>query len=141
MWHDLDIVMVNTLSPWRNHHLIPFGPLREPLTAISHANAAIIHHTDMVPDWSLYVIESTILEKNWFLHVYWSAMTPSHSFKPPNVSSQVPLEVLCVSAIGSPDSFMHRIETVRSYHSRKMNVHPDVNFEGLARLNNDFNRA
>ncbi|GKB57068.1 26S proteasome regulatory subunit 6A [Tanacetum coccineum] len=74
MWHDLDIVMVNTLSPWRNHHLIPFGPLREPLTAISRVDAAIIHHTDMI-------------------------------------------------------------------HSRKMNVHPYVNFEGLARFIDDFNGA
>ncbi|GJT38706.1 26S proteasome regulatory subunit 6A [Tanacetum coccineum] len=74
MWHDLDIVMVNTLSPWRNHHRIPFGPLRGPLTAISRADAAIIHHTDMT-------------------------------------------------------------------HSRKMNVHPYVNFEGLARFTDDFNGA
>nr|GFA05189.1 probable tetraacyldisaccharide 4'-kinase, mitochondrial [Tanacetum cinerariifolium] len=110
--------MVNALSPWGNHHLIPFGPLREPLTAFSRVDAAVIHHADMVPDQSLSVIESTILEKNRFLPVYRSAMTPSHFFKAPNISSPLTLGVLsekivlCVSAIGSPDSLVQRIETM-----------------------------
>ncbi|GJR33229.1 probable tetraacyldisaccharide 4'-kinase, mitochondrial isoform X1 [Tanacetum coccineum] len=153
MWHDLDIVMVNALSPWGNHHLIPLGPLREPLTAFSRAHAAVIHHADMVPDQSLSVIESTILEKNRFLPVYRSAMTPSHFFKAPNVSNPVALGVLsekivlCLSAIGSPDSFVQRIEKMGPVHVDRLDYsdhhqfrHEDIKMirAKLEDLNNNF---
>lgn len=116
MFRDLEIVMVNALSPWGNHRLLPFGPLREPLTSFSRADAVVIHHADMVQDHSLSDIESRILETNQFLPIYLSAATPSHFFKAPNISSRLPLDVvfektvLCVSAIGSPSSFVQRIE-------------------------------
>ncbi|KAJ9551354.1 hypothetical protein OSB04_015399 [Centaurea solstitialis] len=116
MFRDLEIVMVNALSPWGNHQLLPFGPLREPLTSFSRADAVVIHHADMVQDDSLSVIKLRILEMNRFLPIYLSAATPSHFFKSPNVSIRLPLDavfekiVLCVSAIGSPSSFVQRIK-------------------------------
>ncbi|KAL7583097.1 hypothetical protein Lser_V15G45143 [Lactuca serriola] len=116
MSRDLEIVMVNALSPWGNCHLLPFGPLREPLTSFSRANAAVIHHSDLVSDQNLSVIKSTILKANRFLPIYLSTMTPTHFFKPPSVSIQLSLEVvnekivLCVSAIGSPNSLVQRIQ-------------------------------
>ncbi|KAL4580113.1 hypothetical protein LXL04_016293 [Taraxacum kok-saghyz] len=116
MSRNLEIVMVNALSPWGNCQLLPFGPLREPLTSFSRAHAAIIHHADLVSDGSLSVIKSTILEANQFLPIFLSTMTPTHFFKPPNVSIILPLGavsqkiVLCVSAIGSPNSLVQRIQ-------------------------------
>ncbi|GJW86133.1 tubby-like protein 8 [Tanacetum coccineum] len=50
MWRDLDIVAVNTLSPWRNHHLIPFGPLQEPLTAFYCAGKISVPAQSRVKD-------------------------------------------------------------------------------------------
>nr|GEW53839.1 probable tetraacyldisaccharide 4'-kinase, mitochondrial isoform X2 [Tanacetum cinerariifolium] len=135
MSRDLEIVMVNALSPWGNHHLIPFGPLREPLTAFSRVDAAVIHHADMVPDQSLSVIESTILEKHRFLPVYRSAMTPSHFFKAPNVSNPVALGVLsekivlCVSAIGSPDSFVQRIKKMGPLYVDRLDYSDHYQFQ------------
>ncbi|KAK1430948.1 hypothetical protein QVD17_14087 [Tagetes erecta] len=116
MFRDLEIVMVNALSPWGNCHLLPYGPLREPLTSFNRADAAVIHHADMVPEESLSIIESEILDVNRFLPIYLSAMTPSHFFKAGNTSCQLRLgviygkSVLCVSAIGSPSSFVQKIE-------------------------------
>lgn len=40
--------MVNALVPWGNHHLLPLGPLREPLTALCQADILVIHHADLV---------------------------------------------------------------------------------------------
>lgn len=40
--------MVNALVPWGNHHLLPLGPLREPLTALCRADILVIHHADLV---------------------------------------------------------------------------------------------
>lgn len=48
LWRDLEIVMVNGLMPWGNYHLLPLGPLREPLTALRRADVAIVHHADLV---------------------------------------------------------------------------------------------
>ncbi|KAI7731023.1 hypothetical protein M8C21_017417 [Ambrosia artemisiifolia] len=113
---DLEIVMVNALAPFGNHHLLPYGPLREPLTSFCRADAAVIHHADMVPDESLSEIESKIHNVNRILPIYLSAMSPSHFFKAPNTSCRLPLgviyekTVLCVSAIGSPNSFVQKIE-------------------------------
>ncbi|KAJ0608567.1 putative tetraacyldisaccharide 4'-kinase [Helianthus annuus] len=116
MARDLEIVMVNALSPWGNQHLLPYGPLREPLTSFNRADAAVIHHADMVPDECLSEMKSKILDVNRNLPIYLSAMTPSHFFKAPNTSCQLHLgvifekAVLCVSAIGSPNSFVQKIE-------------------------------
>ena len=40
--------MVNGLMPWGNCHLLPLGPLREPLTALRRADVVIVHHADLV---------------------------------------------------------------------------------------------
>ncbi|KAJ0801842.1 putative tetraacyldisaccharide 4'-kinase [Helianthus annuus] len=116
MARDLEIVMVNALAPWGNQHLLPYGPLREPLTSFNRAHAAVIHHADMVPDERLSEMKSKILDVNRNLPIYLSAMTPSHFFKAPNTACQLHLgvifekTVLCVSAIGSPNSFVQKIE-------------------------------
>lgn len=55
MLRDLEIVMVNALSPWGNHQLLPLGPLREPLTSLSRADAVVIHHADMVWNFRMRV--------------------------------------------------------------------------------------
>ncbi|KAL8195566.1 hypothetical protein R6Q57_025969 [Mikania cordata] len=116
MSRDLEIVMVNALSPLGNHHLLPYGPLREPLSSFNRVDAAVIHHADMVPYESLSLIESEILNVNRSLPIYLSAMTPSHFFKAPNSICRSHLgvifgkTVLCVSAIGSPNSFVQKIE-------------------------------
>ncbi|KAK2639733.1 hypothetical protein Ddye_027528 [Dipteronia dyeriana] len=48
LWHDLEIVMVNGLMPWGDSQLLPLGPLREPLTTLKKADAAVIHNADLV---------------------------------------------------------------------------------------------
>lgn len=40
--------MVNGLMPWGNRHLLPLGPLREPLTELNRADVVVIHHADLV---------------------------------------------------------------------------------------------
>nr|XP_043629568.1 probable tetraacyldisaccharide 4'-kinase, mitochondrial [Erigeron canadensis]XP_043629569.1 probable tetraacyldisaccharide 4'-kinase, mitochondrial [Erigeron canadensis] len=135
MQRDLEIVMVNALSPWGNSQLLPFGPLREPLTSFSCADAAVIHHADMVSDQSVFVIESTILEVNPSLPIYLSSMAPSHFFMAPHVSSKLPLEVvlekivLCVSAIGSPNSFVQRIEKMSPLYIDRLDYSDHHHFQ------------
>ncbi|GBG85199.1 hypothetical protein CBR_g39764 [Chara braunii] len=51
---DLEVVMVNALSPWGNGRTVPRGPLREnPATAIGRADVVAVHHSDLVPKGAL----------------------------------------------------------------------------------------
>ncbi|XP_076908904.1 putative tetraacyldisaccharide 4'-kinase, mitochondrial [Bidens hawaiensis] len=132
---DLEIVMVNALSPWGNLHLIPYGPLREPLTSFDRADAVVIHHADMVSDESLSEIESKILDMNQFISIYRSAMTPAHFFKASNVSCQLHLGVifekivLCVSAIGSPNSFVQKISKMGALYVDRLDYSDHHQFQ------------
>ncbi|KAM7498896.1 hypothetical protein LguiA_023310 [Lonicera macranthoides] len=116
LWRDLEILMVNGMMPWGNHQLLPLGPLREPLTALSRADIVVVHHADLVSEQNIKVIESTIREVKESVPIYFARMKPSHFFKVGKVSCKLPLgaiynmTVLCVSAIGSANSFVQRVE-------------------------------
>ncbi|WCJ32945.1 tetraacyldisaccharide 4'-kinase family protein [Euphorbia peplus] len=113
---DLEIVMINGLAPWGNGHLIPLGPLREPLTALRRADVAVIHHANLVSQQNLKNIELVMRDINDSLPIYFTRMSPSHFFEVGNINSRLPLDVvngvvlLCVSAIGSPNSFVQGME-------------------------------
>lgn len=53
--------MINGLTLWGNCHLIPRGPLREPLNALRRADAAVLHHADLV-----YKLTFISRLKKWF---------------------------------------------------------------------------
>ena len=40
--------MVNGLTPWGNHQILPLGPLREPLKALRRADVVVVHHANLV---------------------------------------------------------------------------------------------
>ncbi|XP_024021676.1 probable tetraacyldisaccharide 4'-kinase, mitochondrial isoform X1 [Morus notabilis] len=109
---DIEIVMVNGLTLWGNGHLLPRGPLREPLNALRRADIVILHHADLIPEQNLKDIELMIRETKESLPIFFTRMAPSHFFDVRNFNSKKPLEalcntfVLCVSAIGSANAFV-----------------------------------
>ncbi|KAL3636763.1 hypothetical protein CASFOL_019062 [Castilleja foliolosa] len=116
MWRDLEIVMVNALMPWGNNQLIPLGPLREPLTALERADIAVIHHADLVLEKDTDALESTIRKVKKSIPIFFTKMAPVCFFPCRDVSCKMPLTtvenviVLCLSGIGSADSFIQRIK-------------------------------
>ncbi|KAF2314207.1 hypothetical protein GH714_024075 [Hevea brasiliensis] len=119
---DLEIVMVNGLSPWGNHQLIPLGPLREPLTALRRADVAVVHHANLVPEQSLKDIELMMQEVKESLSIFFTRMSPLHFFEVGNINFRIPLDViqdaivLCVSAIGSANAFVQGIEKMGAFY-------------------------
>ncbi|GAB4844775.1 hypothetical protein Ancab_038164 [Ancistrocladus abbreviatus] len=109
---DVEIVMINGLMPWGNHQLLPFGPLREPLTALQRADVVVVHHADLVPIPDLVDIELMIHEIKKSIPVFFTRMAPSHFLKVEDIHTRIPLTaaqdkvLLCVSAIGSPIAFL-----------------------------------
>ncbi|XP_042518824.1 probable tetraacyldisaccharide 4'-kinase, mitochondrial isoform X2 [Macadamia integrifolia] len=112
---DLEILMVNGMMPWGNGHLVPLGPLREPLTEINRADVAVVHHADMVSDKDLKDLVLMMQEIKENLPIYFTRLAPSHFFEVKNRYSKHPIEVvcgmvvLCVSAIGFANAFIQAI--------------------------------
>jgi len=110
---DVEIVMVNGLAPWGNTHFIPRGPMREPLSALGRADIVVIHNADLASEVQLKAIRSAIEENAATCSVFYSRLVPSHIFEVKKPLRKIPLNVLndkivlCVSAIGCPDAFIH----------------------------------
>ncbi|CAL4891255.1 unnamed protein product [Urochloa decumbens] len=112
---DVEIVMVNGLAPWGNTHFIPRGPMREPLSALGRADIVVIHNADLVSEVQLKAIRSTIEDNAAACSVFYSRLAPSHIFEVKQPLQKLPLNllndkiVLCVSAIGCPNAFVHTV--------------------------------
>ncbi|XP_059664833.1 probable tetraacyldisaccharide 4'-kinase, mitochondrial [Cornus florida] len=122
LWRDLEIVMVNGMMPWGNHQLLPLGPLREPLTALSRADVVVVHHADLVSEENLKILELMMRNVKQSLPIFFTAMAPSYFFAVGNNSQKLPLRavyekiVLCVSAIGFANAFVQGIEKIGPLH-------------------------
>ncbi|KDP39147.1 hypothetical protein JCGZ_00904 [Jatropha curcas] len=119
---DLEIVMVNGLSPWGNCQLIPLGPLREPLTALRRADVAVVHHANLVSEQNLQDIEIMIRGVKDSLPIFFTRMSPSYFFEVGNINFRIPLDVihdaivLCVSAIGSANAFVLEMKQLGAFY-------------------------
>ncbi|XP_015581292.1 probable tetraacyldisaccharide 4'-kinase, mitochondrial [Ricinus communis] len=119
---DLEIIMINALSPWGNCRLIPLGPLREPLTALRRADVAVLHHANLITEQNLKDIELMIREVKESLPIFFTGMIPSYFFEVGNINFRIPLGVilnaivLCVSAIGSANAFVQGIEKMGAFY-------------------------
>ncbi|KAL6647255.1 hypothetical protein ACP70R_014692 [Stipagrostis hirtigluma subsp. patula] len=112
---EVEIVMVNGLTPWGNSHFIPRGPMRESLRALCRADIVVIHHADLAPEVQLTEIKSTVEDNGAKCPVFYSKLAPSHIFEVDQPLQRLPLSilndkiVLCVSAIGCPDAFLRTV--------------------------------
>nr|XP_051216518.1 probable tetraacyldisaccharide 4'-kinase, mitochondrial isoform X2 [Lolium perenne] len=112
---DVEIVMVNGLTPWGNGHFIPRGPMREPLSALTRADILVIHHANLASEAQLENIKCTVQDSGATCPVFFSKLAPSHIFEINKPLQRLPLRVLdgmvvlCVSAIGCPDAFINTV--------------------------------
>lgn len=111
---NLEIVMINAVSLWGNGKLVPRGPMRESFEALRRAHVVVLHHSKLVPAEKLKSVRLTLepfLKKSSIVlcsHMrplsFWSPTKPSNSL------SELPLlivkdaVILCVSAVGCPES-------------------------------------
>ncbi|KAJ1691960.1 hypothetical protein LUZ63_016115 [Rhynchospora breviuscula] len=123
----VEIIMINGLMPWGNGHLLPRGPLREPLNALQRADIIVIHHANLVSETELKTIESTILRIcSNTIPLFFSELVPSHFFEIKSPNEKLPLStvhglvVLCVSAIGCPDSFVKALIQIGALHIHRL---------------------
>ncbi|KAL6202083.1 hypothetical protein ACLB2K_025794 [Fragaria x ananassa] len=131
---NLEIVMINALTLWGNCHLIPRGPLREPLDALRRADVVVLHHADLVSKQNLEETDLMLREVNKSVPVFFTKMDPCYLFNVGYATSRKPVEdlsntiVLCVSAIGSANSFAKGIQKIGAFYVDRLEFSDHHNF-------------
>lgn len=111
----IDILVVDALSPFGNGHLFPYGTLREPLSALSRADALLISRSDAVPPDDLLQLKKDL--QSWTAAPQFLARFLPQSVAPLKAPheqfplSTLPKKIGLFAAIGSPEAFL---KTVRS---------------------------
>ena len=90
---DLSIVCFNEKQWIGNGFIIPSGPLREGLSALTRANCVIINGKKNIN------IENKILKNNKLIKIFYS------KYKPQNISGFKNRKIICFAGIGNPINF------------------------------------
>ena len=90
---DLSIVCFNEKQWIGNGFIIPSGPLREGLSALTRANCVIINGKKNIN------IENQILKNNKLVKIFYS------KYKPQNISEFKNRKIICFAGIGNPINF------------------------------------
>jgi len=110
---DLDIVAIDATLPFGYGRPLPAGLLREPLTALARAQAAVITRSDLARPDQLDQIERTLLRFNPRLKIARAIHAPTAVHIPNNrVMSPADLagkRVYAFCGIGNPDAFFQTL--------------------------------
>ena len=111
---DLDLVIIDSTNPWGNGRLIPAGPLREPLSRLSRADAVLFSRVDQgknlttvmtrIRRWSQAPMLTAIHRS-----VEWISMSDGQK-QPKNEFRGKP--VMAFAGIGNPTSFRNTLKTL-----------------------------
>ncbi|HOX22994.1 MAG TPA: tetraacyldisaccharide 4'-kinase, partial [Elusimicrobiales bacterium] len=109
LYRDTDIVLLDAQNPFGEDALLPLGLLREPLSALSRANAVLLTHCDQVPPEKIEEIKARLAELCPDAPVILSEHQPEY-YLDVCKAEKLPLEqvsgaVTSLSGIGDPDSF------------------------------------
>ena len=109
---DFDLVLINSMDPFGNGHLLPWGTLREPIFRIERANSVLITHSDQNSDKISNLI--SCLSKFGHFPIFESKHQP-RKIVFPNISEDFTpdwargKQVVAFAAIGRPDGFKHTL--------------------------------
>ncbi len=111
---DANIILVDAKNPFGNNHLLPYGILREPLSAFNRASLVVLTHCNQVSERALEDIKDKIREQNDEVVILESVHEPEY-YMDICSAKQVALKdikgpVACFSALGSPETFENTLE-------------------------------
>lgn len=113
---DSNIVLIDAQNPFGNKHLLPYGILREPLTALKRANLVLLTHCDQVQPRALENIKDEIRLYNDEIDILESEHQPEYfldicTMEKKELSS-LKGSAACFSALGNPASFENTLTGV-----------------------------
>ncbi|MBL7106160.1 MAG: tetraacyldisaccharide 4'-kinase [Phycisphaerae bacterium] len=113
---DLDIITVDSTNPFGYGKILPAGLLREPLSALKRANAAILTRCDQVSDSQLHEIEQKLRKHNPDLKIARTIHKPTRVVAFEKGCIQLDQirnkKIFAFCGIGNPDSFFNTIKTL-----------------------------
>lgn len=122
---DVDLVVLDGNKPIGNGRCLPYGPLREPVSALNHASAIVFHaktltdeHISLVPGQ----VEHFIGALEWLDIMPLKTWFQQKGLQGISLSRFIKKTVVLVSGIGSPDRLM------RQAKSYGLTVHEHVRF-------------
>ena len=105
---DKNIVLLDAKNPFSTG-LLPYGNLREPLSALRRADLVLLTHSDMVDKAEIDSIKTQIKKYNPALQVLCAAHKPKNYFdlinKRPVGLEELKGSAACFCALGDPESF------------------------------------
>jgi tetraacyldisaccharide 4'-kinase len=104
---DLNIVTIDATNPWGGGHLLPYGRLREPLSALSRADCVVLTRTDQAAGIAALTDKLRHLTDASIFHLR-MRVTRIKPFK--NAPEALPSPVAAFCAIGNPHSFFNQLE-------------------------------
>ena len=115
---DLDIITIDATASFGYGHLLPAGLLREPLCALTRAQAVVLTRADRVPDDDLQTMEQTLLGINPDLVVARAAHAPSsvrlRKQSPLPCASLAGKRVFGFCGIGNPHAFFKTLSLLKA---------------------------
>ena len=106
---DANIILVDAKNPFGNGHLLPYGILREPVSALQRASLVVLTHCDQVSEREREEIKDQIRTCNDRVEIVESCHEPEYYF---DISKTKKIDltdikgpVVCVSALGHPATF------------------------------------
>lgn len=123
---DVDIVVVDAPRGFGNGKCFPSGPLREPLSALSRASAAVITRCDAAPPEQAEKIKSTIKRQSPACEIFEAntsiaGLVKNIGEEPFSADALKGKRVVAFSGIGSPASFRSTIESIGAILTTAMN--------------------
>lgn len=136
---DLEIVMINVVSLWGNGRLVPRGPMRESLEALQRAHVVVLHHAKLVPDDKVksvrHILEPFLQKGSIVLNSHMHPLCFYRYTQPSNSLSEFPLlrikdaVILCVSAVGCPESLDLALIQEGASHVERLDFSDHHNFK------------
>lgn len=120
---DLDVVLINARAPFGGGGLLPWGDLREPVSALRRAHMVIVTHADRVTAVQLTALRAEIERIHPGVTVLESAHKADHVLDV-RTEKKLPLEhlkgraVVALSGLGDPLSFEGQLEELSAVVSQ-----------------------
>ncbi len=120
---DLDILLIDSLNPFGNGHLLPRGILRESLRSVKRADLYILTRTDQAGN--LEGLKNRIRSINPFAPILESIHAPCYleglkSKRKVDLEFIEDKEVLALSSIAHPESFEKTLEDLRAIIMKRL---------------------
>ncbi|MBU4560789.1 tetraacyldisaccharide 4'-kinase [bacterium] len=124
---DLDVLLIDSLNPFGNGHLLPRGILREPLESLKRADLFILTRTDQAGN--LAGLKDRIRKINSFAPILESIHAPCYledlkSKRRLDLEFVENKEVLALSSIAHPESFEKTLKNLKAIIMKRLR-YPD----------------